>query len=219
LAKSRKNKKQKAQDAGVKASLLKELHHRVKNNLQLMDSLVKLQIATATDSGAQKALIATQRRLHALGISNILLLDRQEGGELELFSLLQGLTEELINSNGPSSLDMCIMLTGEHADVEANCIVPLGMITGEIIANTFDHARPRANRVQMEISWIVGNDGDISITYCDDGGGYPEEVLERLHESLGLMLVRTLAEQIHATIFVANSEKGAVTTVSLSSIA
>jgi len=114
---------------------------------------------------------------------------------------------------------MCIMLTGEYVDVEVDCIIPLGMITGEIIANASDHARPRANRVQMEISWIVGKNGDISITYSDDGGGYPAEVIERLHESLGLMLVRTLAEQIHATISIANDEKGAVTTIGFSSIA
>ena len=216
----RKNIKDELTEARSENALLrKELDHRVKNNLQLMDSLLKLQMATLIDPIARKALLATQRRLHALSVANAILLDGREADRLDLFSLMQDLTKELIYSYDPSSHDVGITLTGKCVRIDADFIVPLGLITGEIIANTLDHAQSKENRVRMEISWTGGDSGAVSLRYRDDGGGFPEEATARLRESLGLMLIRSLAAQIHATVAISNDERGAVTLVEFRPIA
>jgi two-component sensor histidine kinase len=212
-----KNSKQELDEAEVaNAGLLHELNHRVKNNLQIMESLVRLQLATILDPDLRKAFLSTQRRLHALNASNEILLDRLEAKRLDLFSIMQSLTKELIHTFDPESRDVGVTLSGERIDVGPEFIVPLGVITDEILANALDNARSGADRVRMEISWAVEAGGEVSMTYRDVGGGFPEKDVGRLRETLDMLLGRILSEQIRATFTISNDVAGVVTVISLS---
>jgi two-component system, sensor histidine kinase PdtaS len=213
LAKSKRNEAPKARGSDANASLLRELNHRVKNNLQLMDSLLKLQIAEATGDGAREALTTARRRLRSLGVANTILLSRPEGTEFSLPAVLKRFSEESLDSELPSSLDMRIALKGDPVRIEADCIIPLGMITGEIIADALELARPGGHPVVMCISWDVDGDGAITIAYKDEGGAFPEGEFARSPESPGSALIRALAKQIRATIATADGERGAAITV------
>jgi two-component sensor histidine kinase len=130
---------------------------------------------------------------------------------------MQEITDSLLDFYDSSARDIIIELTGENIRIMPDFILPLAMITSEIIANTLEHAQQRANLIRLDISWSAKDDGEVSLMYGDVGGGFPEDVIQRLGESLGIMLIRTLAEQIHATISISNSDRGAITSIDFSS--
>jgi two-component sensor histidine kinase len=201
------------------AGLLRELDHRVNNNLQLMESLVKLQISAMTDPIAREALRSTQRALRALSVSNGLFMDRLEARKLDPASLMRSLADRLAYSSDPASREIDVALSGECVGIDAELVVPLGLVTSEIFARTMDHAPSRAGKVRIEISWTTGNSGELWLKYRDDGGRMAEDALRGLRESLSLMIAGALAERIRATLTIASDGKGTTTIVGLSPLA
>lgn len=199
-----------------KKSLLKELRHRVSNNLQLMSSILRLSLSASTDGGASKALADAARRLHALEVANALFLNRQDAKKFELYSFMHDLTRDLRDYYDPESLSLLFALTGQRIYLATPLISPLGIITGEIVSNSLDRAHLRGQRLRLDISWEAAEQGQLSLSYCDTSGGFPGESLHSLGENLGMVIIRSLAAQMQAKVTVANSSSmGAVTTIEL----
>jgi two-component sensor histidine kinase len=198
-----------------KAALLKELRHRVSNNLQLMTSIVRLEFTASTEPGARKALMDTERRLHALSITNGQFLNRQDAGKFELYSFMHDLASDFHSVYDPDSRALSISLSGQRIYLQMSAIAPLGIITGEIVSHALERARAQAQRSRLDISWEADVNGALALSYCDTGGGLAEANLHNWGEPLGMIIIRTLAEQMEAKVSVANSSLGAVITIEL----
>ncbi len=198
------------------AVLLRELNHRVNNNLQLMESLVKLQASELTDPIAKEALRSTQRTLHALCVSNGIFMDRLGSKGIGLASLMRSLSDKLAYSPDPASCEVEISLSGEGLDIGAELVVPIGLVTGELLARTMDRARSRPGRIRIGISWTAGKAGELWLKFRDEGGRMDGEALRGLRESLDLMIAGAQAERILATLTISGDGKGTTTIVGLS---
>jgi two-component sensor histidine kinase len=183
--------------------LKKELHYRVRNSLQLIESLVKMQLAATLDPCARKALKATEWRLRALSISNRVSLDWRKADEFELSSLMRELTAGLLELDCSLSQGLSVELTGNSARIGMDLLIPIGMMTTEILTKTLG-ARQGATDVRMEISWSARDDGGFSLRYRDGGGDFPEGLAPKPLETIGMEIIRALAEQIGATVSMVN---------------
>jgi chemotaxis protein methyltransferase CheR len=196
-----------------KSALLKELRHRVSNNLQLMTSIVRLELSASTEASARRALMDTERRLHALSITNGQFLNRQDAGKFELYSFMHDLASDFHSIYDPDSRAMSVSLSGQRTYLPMSAIAPLGIITGEIVSHTLDRARARAQRSRLDISWEEDEGGMLALSYCDTSGGLAEENLHNWGDSLGMIIIQALAEQMRARVSVANSSMGAMITI------
>jgi two-component sensor histidine kinase len=201
----------KALDAN--AALVKELQQRVIDNLQLVLSLVRLQKAAILESNAREAFLAIEGRLRALSISNKLYSSQHGRDSFDLNSFLRDLSVELLDLYDYHPLGAGITLSGDSIWVPIDSLVPLGMISSEIIAGTLGAERPGAGRLRLDIAWREKRGGGVELRFCDDGGSFPENVIDGSRKPLGMMIVRTLAEQIGATVSNSNGERGAVTLI------
>jgi two-component system, sensor histidine kinase PdtaS len=183
--------------AEEKETLLREVHHRVKNNLQIISSLLNLQLATLDDVPAAKVLRETQNRVHSIALVHDLLQLSTERAKVDLTEYLGALTSHVSGSWGSSvSLGLEVQ-PGLSLPLEA--AVPCGLIVNELVTNSLKHAFPAG---QGTISVGAARQGDdVDITVKDDGVGIPEDA----PAGLGLELLATLSRQLHGTLEVIRS--------------
>ena len=175
--------------------LLREIHHRVKNNLQVVSSLLRLQAATYPDPAIQKALQEAQERVHAIALIHQKLKHAPDFSQLDLPEYVQALAERLVRTyaSRPALIDLHVGV----ADVEIgpDAPVPLGLILNELVANALQHAFPPGEGGSLDIEIDRDPRGWITLRVADSGLGLPESVdLDR--GGLGFQLVRALTDQL-----------------------
>ena len=172
-------------------ALLREIDHRVKNNLQLIASLIQLQLRRAEDPAARHALQTMLERLNAVTTVHRRLFQ----GDPHLFDaadFIRDLTPDLAAAAGRD--DLAISLDLEPVVVPAASAAPLALVVGELIGNALKHAFPEGRTGQVSVS-LRGRDGACVITVSDDGVG-----LNGRPPALGLTIVRLLCQQLHASL-------------------
>jgi two-component sensor histidine kinase len=127
-------------------------------------------------------------------------------------------TRDLHALYDPDSTSLSVSLSGQRIYLTMRLIDPLGIITGEIISNALIRARTREQYFRLDISWEVDEQGLLSLSYRDTGGGFLEDAPINLEESLGMIIIRALVEQMGAKVSVANGVMGAVITIELNSL-
>lgn len=216
--------------AKVEEIRMKEIHHRIKNNLQVISSLLELQAEKFNDQEVLEAFHESQNRVAAMAIIHEELYRSKNSETLDFSAYLQKLTSDLFRSYTIRG-DVRVQLDIEEAFLGMDTAVPLGIIINELVSNSLKHAFPpgRKGEIQIKlsrteeskknksISNITNNIGskcsvDKSIQYqlvvSDNGLGFPENIYFRNTSSLGLRLVNILVEQLEGTI---ELEKGAGT--------
>ncbi|HEV3113672.1 MAG TPA: PAS domain S-box protein [Candidatus Binataceae bacterium] len=178
-----------------KESLLKEIHHRVKNNLQVISSLLKLQAAGVRDGSALEMFHEGQNRIRSMALIHEKLYQSPDLSRVEFASYVRDLLSLLLRSYAARphiELDTAI----ESAALSIELAVPLGLILNELISNCLKYAFPdgRAGRIRVELRPVDVT--RLKLTVADDGVGFPAQVDFRTTETLGMQLVRTLTEQI-----------------------
>jgi PAS domain S-box-containing protein len=177
-------------------TLRKELHHRVKNNLGVVDSLLQLQADSIENADARAALHAASSRIHAIAEAHRMLYQSRELAWVDLASYTRALSQAVFDST-VGDRDR-ITLTIETADVQLDLrrAVPFGLLLNEALTNTLKHAFPADQRGEVRIA--LRAEGDmIELVIADNGIGIREEAAP---SGLGLKLVNVLAEQLHATV-------------------
>ena len=183
-----------------KELLLKEIHHRVKNNLLVVANLLEFQSDYTDDSQVVKVLEESQNRIHSMALIHEKLyrstdLDRVNFGDY-LESLVDNLSDSYLTSG--QLIDFELAIEPIHLNVET--AHPCGLIVNELISNIFKHAFPNTKQGQVIIGLQRHLDRQISLTVADNGIGFPEGLDFRDTDSLGLQLVCTLTEQLEGTI-------------------
>lgn len=180
--------------------LLQEIHHRVKNNLQIIASLLQLQ-ARATSAEIARALQDSQSRVMAMALTHQLLYERTDFSSLELGPYLRRLVASLREAHGELMRRIQLVVdapdTGLH--IELSQAVPVALIVNELLTNALKHAftTEQSGKVNVRAEQ-VGN--EIRVTVTDDGKGLPENSPLSEGTSLGFSLVTLLTEQLQGTL-------------------
>lgn len=182
-----------------KETLLKEIHHRVKNNLQVISSLLKLQAERIDDDAARRALRDGQTRVRSMALVHELLYRSKDLGKVDLGEYIHDLTRQLLRSHGTDPSRVRIESQVVPTPLPVDVAVPCGLILNELVSNALKHAFPggRSGRVWVEVR---RTEGAHELVVRDDGVGMPEGLDFQTGTTLGLRLVKTLADQIAATL-------------------
>lgn len=187
-----------------KEALLKEVHHRVKNNLQVISSLLKLQALHLPDAAARTMFVESQARVQSIALVHEKLYQAKDLSNIPFNEYAHSLILSLLhaqNADGrgiAANLDVApIHLSVEHA-------IPCGLILNELVTNSLKHAFPdgRGGSINVMLRRVGA---EVQLTVGDDGVGLPERVEPREATSLGLDLVFTFAEQLEATVTIQRS--------------
>jgi PAS domain S-box-containing protein len=182
-----------------KEVLLKEIHHRVKNNLQITSSLLKLQSNYIRDPDAQEMFAESQNRIRSMALVHEKLYQAQDLSRIDVADYAHSLSLLLFRSYGVDRSLIELVVRAEKVLLPIDLAVPCGLILNELVSNCLKHAFPagRAGRVVISIE----RQGErVSIDVDDDGVGLPPDVVVDDTETLGLQLVRTLARQLRAEL-------------------
>ncbi|OHD24833.1 MAG: hypothetical protein A2Y38_18770 [Spirochaetes bacterium GWB1_59_5] len=177
-------------------SLLKEVHHRVKNNLQIVVSLLNLEMNMLTDPETASAFGISIDRIRSMGLIHETLYGQERLDSIELNEYACKLISELSKAYG--SFRVALKRNDEQILVSLNQAMPCGLILNELITNALKYAAD--GRVDAEIIVELRKSGDdVTVSVTDDGPGLAPGFKPEDSEGLGLQLIRTLAEQLGGT--------------------
>ena len=183
-----------------KEALLKEIHHRVKNNMQIAASLMFLQAQSVKNPEALRVLQDSQERIKSMGLVHELLYRSGNLSKVPFNEYIKALVQSLQGSYGDSNQrDITLHVEAEGIAFPVNTAVPCGLIINELITNSFKYAFTDNKPGRIIVHFI--REGDLYIlTVSDNGIGLPADYDWRSAKSLGLNLVRTLAGQLDAKV-------------------
>ena len=178
-----------------KESLLKEVYHRVKNNLQVISSMLSLQAQALSDPVAQAALRQSQSRVYSISLVHERLYRASDLTRIELRSYLNELCADLWESYEDEDTPVELKLDVPPLSLDMDAAIPCGLIVNELVSNAFKHAFRLGRRGTLAIQVLAGDKGQLLLRISDDGPGFPSGVDFRNLDSLGLQLVIALAQQ------------------------
>ncbi|MDP2030876.1 MAG: histidine kinase dimerization/phosphoacceptor domain -containing protein [Thiobacillus sp.] len=187
------------QGLAEKTVLLQEIHHRVKNNLQVIVSLLRLQADTLQDAAARSALADSQARVQSMALLHQLLYEHKDFARVSLDDYLRQLVQHTLNSANAPQVTVNLDLVPLQLDLQR--AVPCGLLVNELLSNACKHAFPDGRNGTLTVELHApGADGLALLAVSDDGIGLPPEVEIGQTRSLGLQLVPLLTEQIGAEL-------------------
>ncbi|MCV6628686.1 MAG: ATP-binding protein, partial [Flavobacteriaceae bacterium] len=178
-----------------KDSLLKEIHHRVKNNLQMVSSLLSIQAKNTKSKAAIEALEEGKSRVKAMALIHQKLYQNDDLSVIEM----QGYIETLVNSikalykRNSSNIDIQIEAADTELDIDR--AIPFGLILNELVSNSFKYAFPNSTDGTIKIKLQVDEKKGF-FEYTDNGIGLPSDMEERSKSSMGFNLVNRLVNQL-----------------------
>jgi PAS domain S-box-containing protein len=182
-----------------KELLLRELHHRVKNNMQIISSLLSLQTQHIKDERDLKIFESSQNRVKTMSLIHDELYSSEDFSHINLSEYIQNISKELLTSHIEDPGRVKLTVNVEDVRMELETAIPLGLLINEIVANSVNHAFP--NDQSGEIIVELERDGDAFILkMSDDGVGIPEDVDFEKAETLGFQLINSLTNQLDGQI-------------------
>lgn len=190
-----------------KVILLKEIHHRVKNNLQIVSSLLSLQSTLSDNSGVKEELRDSRDRIKAMALLHETLYASENLGKIdpEIYfrSIVNSLTQSYIRAK--QEIVTTIKVDEKIKDVDMDFAIPCGLIINELVSNSIKYAFPDGSG-HIVISFDKQEGSGIRLSIKDDGIGLPAGLNYREIDSLGLQIVHLLAEQMNGSVEVDTSE-------------
>jgi len=175
----------------LKSALVKEIHHRVKNNLQIVMSLLSIQAGQVRDATARDALTQAQTRISALALVHRILNEIENQSTLDLRLLLEELSRQVAEGMGADRIKIALQVPSRT--VPGNVAVALALFTVEALTNIFKHAFPGQRQGSITIAMAEPGDGRLRFSISDNGVGYIDgEALK----SVGSRLIKTFGLQL-----------------------
>ena len=188
-----------------KEILLREIHHRVKNNLQVISSLLHLQSAYVGDSVFVNMLKESQNRIRSMALIHENLYLSEDLANVDFTTYMKTLINEILRSYGKDRGSVTVNIEVANISLGVDTAIPCGLIINELVSNSLKHAFPDG-KGEITVTLQVFN-GDITLTVSDNGIGIPEDIDFRKTKTLGLHLVTILAEdQLNGKISLDRSE-------------
>ena len=191
--------KQLTKSVGEKEVLLREVHHRVKNNLQIIISLLNLQSRYITDETTRLAFRESQSRVKAMALVHEKLYQSTDLAKLDLGNYLKFLGDNLFQFLGMKGRGITLTMDIQDIFLAIDTAIPLGLMINELISNALKYAFPEGRKGEISLA-IHRQDHTLTILLKDNGVGIPEDFDWRNAKSLGLRLVVSLVDQLDGTI-------------------
>lgn len=208
---SRKRSEERLRDSlREKEVLLKEIHHRVKNNLQIISSLLSLQSVHIRDAHMLEVFKDSQTRVQTMALVHQKLYQSDDLSGIYFRDYATELLRDLFRSYGAMANNIQYTIDSDETFLDIDTMVPVGLIISELISNSIKHAFSGRAQGNVSIVFRSGESGT-ALTVADDGTGLPEGLDIRNAESLGLQLVMTLVEQLEGDLHLANSNGTRIT--------
>ncbi|MBN2461859.1 MAG: transporter substrate-binding domain-containing protein [Candidatus Cloacimonetes bacterium] len=194
-----------------KEILLKEIHHRVKNNMQIISSLLKLQARKITDKYSQELFQDSYQRVKSMALIHEKLYASSDLMKIDFSSYISNLTENILKN-----FSMGIHKIKMHTDIkdlflDINTAIPCGLIINELVMNSVKYAFTGRKEGNINISMQKGNNNIISLVVKDDGLGIPAGVNLKEPETLGLQLIQALSSQLRGNFSITGKNGTAFT--------
>jgi two-component sensor histidine kinase len=191
-----------------KEVLLQEIHHRVKNNLQIISSMLSLQSMYTGDEGSVAALRESQSRVRSMALIHERLYRSADLARIDFAEYMHSLMDHLYRSYGANPDTIAIRISADGVVMDTDMAIPCGLIVNELVSNALKHAFPpvgmdsdSSSRGEIQVIVQKGKDASETVlTVSDNGAGLPKGLDFRNVESLGLQLVNTLVKQLDGTI-------------------
>ncbi|HUL62473.1 MAG TPA: CHASE4 domain-containing protein [Methanocella sp.] len=197
-----KNEEQIRASLKEKDALLKEIHHRVKNNLQIISSMLSLQGARVSDPASQEVLQDSRNRIKTMALIHEKLYGSSDLSRIDMADYTTSLVNHLWSTYGNGSDRVRVRTDVEALSLNIDLAIPLGLILNELVTNSFKYAFPGDAGGEIFVELHGAGNGQYVLTVGDTGVGLPEGIDIRNTTSLGLQLVNALAEQINSNITV-----------------
>lgn len=203
---------QKVEAALKKEEVLKrEIHHRVKNNLQVVISMLYLQSAEIADPRAREILLECQSRTRSIALIYALLSESENLTRIEFLQYARRLTADLLTAYRTSPEIIAVTIEAEGVFLSVDASLPCGLILTELVSNSLKHAFPEGRRGKIAIDLHPSEDGLFKLTVQDNGVGLPAGFDLENPRTLGYKLVRDLTRQLDGKITCSNHHGAAVT--------
>ena len=188
-----------------KELLLRELNHRVKNNLQIVSSLLSLQSDQILDDKSKEAFKDGQSRVEAMSLIHQRLYLGDKFTKIDIQEYLQNLVKSVSNSYGYNPENFKLDFDVEKMDIDVEIAIPLGLIVNEILSNCFKHAFKSIDQPRLQMA-LQKTGENIDLRIADNGAGIPAEMNSGKAGSFGMKMVNSLTEQICGSLKIFNSE-------------
>jgi two-component sensor histidine kinase len=186
-----------------KEILLKEVHHRVKNNLQIINSILNLQSSYLTDPKILEIITESQNRIRSMSYIHESLYQTKNFSSINFKDYIDNLITNLVYSYRVGS-NVIINKDIQDIDLPLDYAIPCGLILNELVTNALKYAYPNNKKGMVNISILKNNENLIEMYIADNGIGLPKDFSIESTETLGLSLVHTLVDQIDGKLSVKN---------------
>jgi two-component sensor histidine kinase/ActR/RegA family two-component response regulator len=183
-----------------KEVLLKEMHHRVKNNLQIIASLLRLQADAVNDPHVQKIFKDSQHRINTMVLIHETLYQAGDVAHIEFAAYIRSLVTQLLEASGSRAERIALHIEAEAVSLELTTAIPCGLLLNELVTNCLKHAFPYEQAGEIRVALQRGEDRHVRLRVSDTGVGFPAGLDFRATDSLGLQLVCLLTEQLQGTL-------------------
>ncbi|MDP1553771.1 MAG: histidine kinase dimerization/phosphoacceptor domain -containing protein [Methanobacteriaceae archaeon] len=191
--------KQLEQSLDEKEILLKEIHHRVKNNLMIISSLLNLQSGYIKDKESQDIFKESQNRARSMALIHERLYQSSDLKKLDFSEYITSLATELFHTYVADPSLIKLQINVDNIFLDINTAIPLGLIVNELITNSLKHAFPNGRKGKINIEFHEKGE-NCEFTVKDNGIGFPKDIDYKKTESLGLQIVTNLTDQIDGNI-------------------
>jgi PAS domain S-box-containing protein len=177
-------------------TLLQEIHHRVKNNLQVISSLINMQTRKMADAAGRSALEECRTRVQTIALIHEKLYQSRDYSKVPFSEYARSLAENIFHATGVSPGTVALELDIETLSLAVDKAIPCGLIINELITNALKHAFPNERTGAVRLVLRRVSDREIRLTVADDGIGLPASFDIRTSKTLGMQLVTTLVKQL-----------------------
>lgn len=202
----RKHKEDRIQAAlEEKEVLLGEIHHRVKNNLQVIHSLLYLQSSKSEDDAVRRILMESQNRIRSMALIHQTLYESKDFAKVNFRKFLDTLVPNLVSSYSVDAGLVTLSISADEVSLPIDSAIPCGLIVNELISNALKHAFPDGQRGRIDVALTRESNSDVVLSVSDGGVGLPEMLDTARSATLGLQLVTLLADQLRGDLAIHRS--------------
>jgi len=199
VTENKKNEEKLTQSLREKEILLKEVHHRVKNNMQVISSILNIQSSYVKDEYALNLLNECQNRIKSMAFIHESLYQSENFESVNFSEYVSSLTKNLVHTYSINSQKIKLILTTDKLILNLDLSIPCGLIINEIISNSLKYAFPN-NRDGIIFVTLSAKKKKVTIEVGDNGIGLPKSIDIKNSETLGLQLIETLVDQINGKV-------------------
>ncbi|GEM_PF-5515097 len=195
-----------------KESMLKEIYHRVKNNLQVVSSLLYMQAKSIPDKSSRELFLESSARVKSMALVHEMLYQSGNLSHIEMQKYLQNLTSYLVEIYHINTSLIKLIIQSEAVSLGIEEAIPCGLIVNELISNVYKHAFPKGKSGEIKVL-IEKNEKNVTVQVSDNGIGFSSQIDFQNTTTLGIQLVHALTKQLGGEIKLDNTHGTTITLI------